>query len=403
MRATPTKNERNTATVEDRALARRPSAHPALAGRPLAQCALAARPDAHRTFAARPLAGRRFVRFALTLAVTATAGCTASWTPTTVAPATALQWPLPPDAARVSYTHALTGLTRDTSVGTVMEAVVFGRDGSGDGFQLPVSFATAADGRVAVADSGCSCVHLFLPATSKYLRLVGSGSEAMVSPVGVAFDDQARLYVSDSAGALFAFDAEGKPRFVSRKAGEQPFERPTGLAWSPERSLLYVVDTKAHAVRAFDTDGGFRFSFGGRGAGEGQLNFPTHIAHAPSGELFVTDALNFRIAIFDGDGRPRGSFGRHGDGSGDFAMPKGIAVDADGVIYVVDAIFDNVQLFNRRGELLLTVGNRGVGFGEFWLPSGAFLSQRGDLYVCDTYNRRVQVFRVGNGYANATT
>ena len=84
-------------------------------------------------------------------------------------------------------------------------------------------------------------------------------------------------------------------------------------------------------------------------------------------------------------------------------MPKGIAVDADGVIYVVDAIFDNVQLFNRRGELLLTVGNRGVGFGEFWLPSGAFLSQRGDLYVCDTYNRRVQVFRVGNGYANATT
>lgn len=353
----------------------------------------------HRFSRLQPASFAACVALALVV-VAGAAGCQATWTPTTAAPKTLLQWPFAPTAAKVKYGWSLTGITRDTSVGTVLESVVFGTGGSKGAFVQPVAVTTGGDGRIAVADTGCRCVHLYLPSTAKALRLSGTDRERMVSPVAVAFDDADRLYVSDSAGAVYAFDAEGKPRFVVRSAGERRLQRPTGMAWSPDRRLLYVVDTLAHGVDAFDTDGALRFSFGKRGAGDGELNFPTHIARAADGELYVTDTLNFRVAIFDADGRPTGSFGRHGDGSGDLAMPKGIAVDADGVVYVVDALFDNVQLFNRRGDFLLTLGSRGAGFGEFWLPSGAWLGEHGHLYVCDTYNRRVQVFRVESGYAN---
>jgi DNA-binding beta-propeller fold protein YncE len=351
----------------------------------------------------RSATGRWKSLFALRIApalLVLAAGCQATWTPTTAAPKVQLQWPFAPAAAKVTYAWALTGIARDTSVGTVLESVVFGSGGSTGGFVQPVAVATGKDGRIAVADTGCRCVHFYLPGTAKALRLAGTDRERIVSPVAVAFDDADRLYVSDSGGALFAFDALGKPRFVVRRAGDRPLQRPTGMVWAPDRQLLYVVDTLAHGVDAFDTDGKLRFSFGKRGAGEGELNFPAHIARSAAGELYVTDTLNFRIAIFDSDGHPTGSFGRHGDGSGDLAMPKGIAVDADGVVYVVDALFDNVQLFNRRGDFLLTLGARGTGFGEFWLPSGAWLGEHGHLYVCDTYNRRVQVFRVESGYAN---
>jgi DNA-binding beta-propeller fold protein YncE len=266
-----------------------------------------------------------------------------------------------------------------------------------------VAVATAHDGRIAVADMGRRCVHLYIPGQQLYLQLSGSEGNKIASPVGVVFNDELRLYVSDSAGQVFAFGPDGAPLFTLHEAGAEKLQRPTGIAYSPRKKLLYVVDTLANRVHAFGMNGEFAFSFGERGDAKGRFNFPTHIFRSSSGDLYVTDALNFRIEIFDEQGNVLGSFGHHGDGSGDLAMPKGLAVDKDGVVYVVDGLFDNVQLFNRKGDFLLTLGKRGLYFGEFWLPSGAFLSDNDELYVCDTYNRRVQVFRITEGYGDGAS
>jgi DNA-binding beta-propeller fold protein YncE len=231
---------------------------------------------------------------------------------------------------------------------------------------------------------------------------MGEPGERLASPVAVAFDERLRLYVSDSVGRVLCFGPDGKQQLAITKAGDQVLRRPTGLAYSPRRQLLYVVDTLANRVHAFGAEGDFRFSFGGAGEDPERFNFPTHIYRTAAGELVVTNALAFRIELFDEDGAPKGAFGRHGDGSGDLAMPKGVAVDGDGVVYVVDGLFDNVQLFSRAGEFLLTLGQRGTGFGEFWLPSGAFIDDNHRLYVCDTYNRRIQVFRIAERYADIT-
>lgn len=352
--------------------------------------------------ATRTTAVRRIVTGACLLLALAAGGCRASWTPQTLAPAAPLQWPFAPAAARVSYSHALTGLSRDANAGSVLRSVLLGTSDREGGFLLPVAMAEGPGDRIAVADTGCSCVHLHSPADSTYRRLSGSDVARLRTPVGVAFAGD-RLFVTDSTGALFAFALDGTLQFAQREAGGQPWQRPTGVAWNPGRRALYVIDTLAHAVRVLDADGRLQSTFGTRGSGPGQLNFPTHVAVAPDGDVFVTDALNFRIAIFKADGEPAGSFGRHGDGSGDLAMPKGIAVDSAGVVYVVDALFDNVQLFDRDGRFLMTVGARGNDFGEFWLPSGAFLDQQGRFHVCDTYNRRIQVFRVENGHASRSS
>jgi sugar lactone lactonase YvrE len=333
------------------------------------------------------------------------AGCVSTWTPRTTAPQITLQWPYPPRPAKVTFVRSLAGFTPSRSAGSALRAFAIGegeREARG-AFVLPVAVAVGADGRIAVADSGCRCAHLFLPATGRYLRLLGSKQEVMRSPVAVAFDDESRLFVSDSAGSVFAFGADGAFQFTLANAGATPLQRPTGLAFSPVTGRLYVVDTLAHAVYAFDRRRELVAAFGARGEGSGAFNFPTHLAWAPPGELYVTDALNFRVQILDEEGRPRGGFGRHGDGSGDIAMPKGLAVDGDGVVYLVDSLFDSVQLFDRKGDFLLTVGRRGTELGEFWLPSGAFLSASGELYVCDTYNRRIQVFRVTDRYAEPTS
>jgi len=330
--------------------------------------------------------------------------CVSKWALRTAQPGVSLQWPHPPGRAKVTYVESLTGFGRRKGSASALRAVVYGREKeAADAFVLPVAVATGSDGRIAVADMGRRCVHLFLPGQQAYLRLDGSEKEKIRSPVGVIFDDGLRLYVSDSAGRVFAFGPGGEPLTTLERAGEEVLRRPTGLAYNPRRKLLYVVDTLANRIHAFSANGELAFSFGRRGEEEGSFNFPTHIFWSSSGELYVTDSLNFRIAILDETGRPLGSFGRHGDGSGDLAMPKGVAVDRDGAVYVADSLFDNVQLFSRRGEFLLTVGRRGIDFGEFWLPAGVFITERGELYVCDTYNRRIQVFRITESYAETSS
>ncbi len=344
---------------------------------------------------------RRWVAL-LAVLIVFTSGCASKWALKATRPAVALQWPYQPNPAKLTYVQSLTGLGRETDTGSVMRAVVFGDEGEErNAFILPVAVATGKDGRIAVADLGRRCVHLYIPAQQRYLRLTGSAVEAIASPVGVIFDDDLRLYVADSVGRVFAFGADGALLLTLHKAGAERLLRPTGVTYSPRTHLLYVVDTLAAKVHAFRSNGDLAFSFGERGDSEGRFNFPTHIARSPSGELYVTDALNFRVEIFDEDGKFLGAFGRHGDGSGDLALPKGLAVDRDGAVYVVDGLFDNVQLFNRHGDFLLTLGRRGQDFGEFWLPAGAFISEDGELYVSDAYNRRVQVFRITAGYGRA--
>lgn len=328
------------------------------------------------------------------------AGCATAWAPRTSTPAVALSWPAAPAPAKLTYLRSLSGFGRPRRLGESLRAIAIGeRRPTDDAFALPVAVAEGDDGRIAVADAGRGCVHLYLPQAKEYSRLTGSRRQPLTTPVGVAFDAESRLFVADSSGKLVAFDPAGDLLWVQTRAGSELLIRPTGLAFDRVSNRLYVVDTAAHRVDVFRGDGSFERSFGGRGSEPGRFNFPTQIASSPTGELVVADTLNFRVQIFDREGELLGAFGHHGDGSGDFALPKGVAVDRDGVIYVVDGRFDNVQLFDRQGRFLLTLGTRGGGFGQFWLPSGAFVSAAGELFVCDSYNRRVQVFRITERYA----
>jgi len=318
------------------------------------------------------------------------AGCASRWVVDTQPRESQLQWPQSPLKPKILQLMAINGFREE---GTSLKTIFSGR--GEQKLIRPVAVTTGHDGRLAIASAECRCVHLYIPAEQEHHRLFVANNEEMVSPVGIAFDDDLRLYVSDSALArIFVFDRKGEYLVTFDSGGGGPLRRPTGLAYNSNAKVLYVVDTLAQKVFALDSKGETVFSFGERGIGNGQFNFPTHIFWSPSGQLYVTDAMNFRVQMFDSSGAFLNAFGHHGDGSGDFAMPKGVAADRDGIIYLVDSLFDNVQLFNRQGQFLLTLGSRGTALGEFWLPSGIFADGHDKLYVCDTFNQRVQVFQI---------
>jgi len=132
--------------------------------------------------------------------------------------------------------------------------------------------------------------------------------------------------------------------------------------------------------------------FGRRGEQPGEFNYPTALAFAGDGSLFVVDQINARVQIFSPDGEYLETLGGRGTGYGQFVRPKDIAIDALDYVYVTDGAFNNVQIFNRDLELLTFVGRGGNGPGEFQVPGGVAANEQG-FAVVDQLGKRVQIFR----------
>lgn len=307
-----------------------------------------------------------------------------------------LVWPPEPDPPRVAF---VTMFSRPADLGIsggFFERLAGALFGGADSRLVRPMAVVAVEHVLYVADPGAGGVHRFDPAKSRY-RLTGApGGRPLPSPVALARGLRGEVYVSDSAlASVFVIRPDSKVAVpVPLRA---TLRQPTGIAFDPATARLYVVDTAAHRVHVFRQDGTLESTFGQRGTGDGEFNYPTLIWRTPTGTLYVTDSNNFRVQILDEHGRFLGKFGRHGDASGDLARHKGIATDHHGHVYVVDALLHAVQIFDDAGRFLLAVGALGRDRGEFWLPAGIFIADDDTIYVADSYNQRVQVFRYVGG------
>jgi DNA-binding beta-propeller fold protein YncE len=303
------------------------------------------------------------------------------------------QWPPAPQSARISYLYSVT-TPNDANIGRgfIEKTWRFIKGGEPVRISKPQGLHVDLAGRLYVVDTGQGNIHVFDSKNSKYFSFPDKPIANFEYPVGIAADGNGRVYVSDaSTNVVHVFDSFGKKHLTS--IGHGLLRRPTGLALRSDSNELLVVDTLASEIVVFDTD---NFDIKTRAGRSGQekdaFHYPTNIALAPYGGLYITDALNFRIQILSADLEFEDHFGGAGDGPGFFSRPKGVAVDSDRNIYVVDALFDNIQMFNRGGELLLAFGTSGHAAGEFWLPNDIFIDSNDRIYVSDSYNSRVQIF-----------
>lgn len=300
-------------------------------------------------------------------------------------------WPPPPAQARVTYIGSIETQRsfEPRQQGWKRLGALFKGD---DGLRLvrPASLCVRGS-MLAIADPGAGVVHV-LDLYSRRWRGISRTADGDVlrSPVGVACLPEGEIVVADSVtNTLWRYDANGT---LLERFTNTPLERPTGIVFDEVYQRLWVAETPACRVRAFDLEGREVMRVGTRGSQLGQFNYPTMLAADPQGELWVSDSLNFRMQHIDVSGHADRSFGTAGNRAGTFARPRGVAVDAVGRIFVVDALFDSVQIFDPEGQLLLVFGGKGTKRGKFWLPSDVALDGQGHVYVVDSYNRRVQVF-----------
>ncbi len=321
------------------------------------------------------------------------AGCASGTSVLSRMPDPNLVWPVPPDAPRVSYLHSIhlpqdIGV-KESALGRLV-ALVAGRK-KRPTVERPIGIYADRDGWLMVADTGLQVTHIFNLKRQSYAQAFQLPNGRLDTPVGVAFDPNRKwLFVADSSrNRIFIFDTDG----IYIGEIDSDFLRVSGLVWDASQDRLIAVDTGHHRIQIFDRDGHRTAMFGERGAGQGQLNFPTHVTVDSSGQIYVTDSLNFRVQLFSIDGQPVRQVGQLGSTLGTFSKPKGVAVDSNDHLFVVDGLYDVVQLFDKDGQLLMFFGGSGNKDGQFWLPAGIAVAGD-DVFVADTYNHRVQIFRL---------
>jgi DNA-binding beta-propeller fold protein YncE len=216
-----------------------------------------------------------------------------------------------------------------------------------------------------------------------------------VAPAGLALGTGGDLFVADAElGVVVRLDAKGEPRAV---IGRGVLKRPTGLARDASTGLLFVADTYAHDIKVFDPSGALVRVIGRRGEGDGEFNFPTHLAFT-QGELYVTDTLNSRVQVFSAEGEVLNrKFGKRGLYLGNLVRPKGVGVDSEGNVYVVESYYDSLLVFSGQGEFLLPIGGTGTGTGRFYLPAGVWVDAKNRVFVADMFNGRVVLFQFLGG------
>lgn len=308
-------------------------------------------------------------------------------------------WPPLPDQPRIEWINKYSSQhdLPKTGFQRFIEGIV-GQD-TATTLVKPWGVASDGEGLFYVADTQGSAVVVYDLNGKTVLQLGGDQYSGLFKrPIDVDLDNSGNIYVSDSdKKRVFVFTKAQNPLITI--GDDEMFHWPAGIVIDRKLNRLYVVDTHLNNVSVFETGTGKHlFSFGKRGTGDGELNFPTDAAVDSKGNIYVTDTMNARVHVFDQEGKFIRKFGHRGDGPTDFKLIKGIAISRDDYVILSDPMGSRLQIFSTEGQSLLTLGVRSGGgvIGGFNIPQGLYVDKNDQLFLVDSLNSEVEVFQVIN-------
>ncbi|MFC2021422.1 peptidyl-alpha-hydroxyglycine alpha-amidating lyase family protein [Chloroflexota bacterium] len=234
--------------------------------------------------------------------------------------------------------------------------IVLNRDGEfitswGEGyFKSAHGAAFGPDGSVWCADDGNHTVTRFTP-EGKVLQVLGE--KGRPSDTG---------YVQEQG-------------VLSIKKSGPPFNRPTGVSFSPSGEI-YISDGYGNArVHKFSPDGKLLLSWGEPGTDPGQFRTSHGVWLDVEQRVWVCDRENNRIQIFDTNGKYLNQWT-------DLSVPTDLFIDNEGTVYVSE-ISGRVSIFSNDGKLLARWGSPEKDPVKSLLCSAHTISldSRGDIYI----------------------
>jgi DNA-binding beta-propeller fold protein YncE len=264
------------------------------------------------------------------------------------------------------------------------------------GVSQPIGIAVTPDGSRVYATEGNSPHSLRVMDASGQQLAAGVPPDSQDPnrvPVYAARDPQTgEIYVADRLRAtIIVYDAGGVfQRYLAPPTGVDVWQ-PLGVGFDAD-GLLYVTDVAGtHRVLVIDRSGHLVRTIEAEG-----MSYPNATA-VLDGNVFITDGDNGRLLRATPAGAVRAVIGS-GSAPGDLALPRGIATDG-GRLYVADSSAHQVMVYDvaasdRAGipQYVGALGAEGSADAQFEYPQAVATDDRGHIYVADRRNDRIQVW-----------
>lgn len=171
--------------------------------------------------------------------------------------------------------------------------------------------------------------------------------------------------------------------------------------------MLLLIFQCSHALHGATAGYLFSSDFGDGPNGQARYRYPTALAAAPNGVVYVADSYNQRIRRIALDGTVTtlagNGIGGSADGTGSaaqFSIPNGIAVGPDGMVYVSDYGNNRLRRITPAGEVTTLASNGTWGpavsgqIAVFVGPQGIAADSAGNLYLADNRSGHM-IWRIG--------
>ena len=274
-----------------------------------------------------------------------------------------------------------------------------------DRMQAPGDIAlSAARDMLLICDPPAHCVWVYGLDGRYRERITSHGNKDLLEPTGVAFNpDGTRLYITDAAyQRVWIYDAglDAVTFFGTPGDGPGEFERPVAIEVVNDPAVIgdivLVVDEARSNLQSFTGLGVYLDTLASLGTGDGQLDTPGAIFATDANTVYISDSANDRVQVFNSDLEYEGVVVLTVEQNGPLSSPLGIELDFRERLYVADSGNRRVVVFDSSGERLFHFGADGdlrVEFSETTGPHGLALDPTtGYLYVSDTGNKRIVVF-----------
>ncbi len=260
--------------------------------------------------------------------------------------------------------------------------------------------AIGPTGKIAVVDTGGANWKTVLVYNSELELMMsfgdwGSGEGQCYYPVGVAFDLEGKILVTDTYNhRIHKYDRDGSLIKTVGGKGRDPlqFSRPTGIRVS-EAGLVYVCDRDNNRIQILTSELEHYKSFGETGDANDNLIFPWDLAFDSGGYVYVVDAGHACIKKFTSSGEYQGRIGPVMKDNEVLKSPQMICIDEYDYIFVTEYLRHEVVVYDTKGVYHTSFGCYGGSKGQFYQPRGIAKTRDGTLYVTDPGNGRLQIFR----------